>query len=186
MQHGITGRFILYVGSLYSRKIGKLLEAYKLLCARSESAPKLVLIGGRESHRLGEKEVGARLAAMHLLHRVLQLGELPQERLPVFMNAAEVFIYASVNEGFGLTPLEAMACGAPVIVSNTSALPEVAGDAALLVDPGNEQEIASAMQRVLDDSALREELRRRSIARARQFSWEKTMQETLDLYRKML
>jgi glycosyltransferase involved in cell wall biosynthesis len=92
----------------------------------------------------------------------------------------------SLYEGFGLGVLEAMACGAPVVVSSTSSLPEVVGDAGLLVDPTNEQEIASAMQRLLDDSSLREELRRRSMARAALFSWERTTQQTLDVYRRML
>ena len=185
-EYGIAGEFILYVGSLYSPKIGKLLEAYKLLCSKSKSAPKLVLIGGRESHGWREKDVAARLAALDLEQKVLLPGELPQDRLPFFMNAAKVFVYVSVYEGFGLTPLEAMACGTPVIASNAAALREIVGDAGLLVSPADVPGIASAVERLLHDSSLRAELRRRSMARAALFSWDRTTQQTLDLYRRML
>jgi len=185
-RYGVGGPFILYLGSLYSRKIGKLLEAYKILCSRWESPPKLVLIGGREMLGVGYKSLSERLAMLNLGGNVIRLGVVPEEALPVFMSAALVFVYVSLYEGFGLGVLEAMACGAPVVVSSTSSLPEVVGDAGLLVDPMNEQEIASAMQRLLDDSSLRDELRRRSMARAALFPWEQTTQQTLDVYRRML
>jgi glycosyltransferase involved in cell wall biosynthesis len=89
----------------------------------------------------------------------------------------------SLYEGFGLTPLEAMACGAPVICSNASSLPEVVGNAALLVNPRDDDEIAQTIARVLDDAALRDELRAKSLARAAQFSWERAASETLQVYR---
>jgi glycosyltransferase involved in cell wall biosynthesis len=123
---------------------------------------------------------------LHLEQNVLQVGFVADENLPVFMSAAEVYVFASLYEGFGIGPLEAMACGAPVIVSSTSSLPEVVGDAGLQVDPTNQEEIASAMQWVVENRSLREEMRRRSIARAALFSWERTTQQTLDFYRSML
>jgi alpha-1,3-rhamnosyl/mannosyltransferase len=96
---------------------------------------------------------------------------------------ATVFVMPSLYEGFGLTPLEAMACGVPVVCSNASSLPEVVGDAALLVNPRDGTALAQAIARVLDDAALRDELRAKSLARAAQFSWERTARETLQVYR---
>jgi glycosyltransferase involved in cell wall biosynthesis len=97
-------------------------------------------------------------------------------------NAAAVFVFPSLYEGFGIPALEAMACGTPVVASNRSSIPEVVGDAALLVDPTQPAEIASAVQRVLTDARLRKELRERGLERAAQFSWERTARETLAVY----
>jgi glycosyltransferase involved in cell wall biosynthesis len=103
--------------------------------------------------------------------------------LPALYAGAAVFVFPSLYEGFGLPPLEAMACGAPVVCSNAASLPEVVGDAALLVSPRDVSAIADAIQRVLTDAALREELRAKSLARAAQFSWERTARETLNVYK---
>jgi glycosyltransferase involved in cell wall biosynthesis len=184
--YGINGAFVLYVGSLYSRKMGKLLEAYKILCSRTKSPPKLVVVGGRQSLNPRYKNLSELLAALNLQQNVLHVGFVPDENLPVLMSAAEVYVFVSLYEGFGIGPLEAMACGTPVIVSSTSSLPEVVGDAGLLVDPTNQEEIASAIERLLESNSLREELRRRSVAQAALFSWERTAQQTLDIYRTML
>jgi glycosyltransferase involved in cell wall biosynthesis len=91
-------------------------------------------------------------------------------------------VFPSLYEGFGLPPLEAMACGTPVVTSNVSSLPEVTGDAALLVDPTDTNEIAHAMKRVLTDPALHADLRARGLARARQFSWERSARQIRDIY----
>ena len=95
---------------------------------------------------------------------------------------AAVFVFPSLYEGFGLPPLEAMACGTPVVTSNVSSLPEVTGDAALLVDPTDASAIAAAITRVVSEPALREELRARGLARARQFSWERSVKQIRDIY----
>ena len=105
--------------------------------------------------------------------------------LPALYSGASVFVFPSLYEGFGLPPLEAMACGAPVICSNAASLPEVVGDAALLVNPRDIDEIASAIERVLTDAALRGELRSRGIAQAAKFSWERTARETLKVYKQL-
>ena len=97
--------------------------------------------------------------------------------------AATAFVYPSLFEGFGLPPLEAMACGTPVVCSNTSSLPEVVGDAALLVDPRSDGDLAAALRSLLDDEELRARLRAAGPARARLFSWERTARETLAVYR---
>ncbi|OLB62984.1 MAG: hypothetical protein AUI11_03285 [Acidobacteria bacterium 13_2_20CM_2_66_4] len=110
------------------------------------------------------------------------LGYLPEETLAVMYRLAAVFVFPSLYEGFGLPPLEAMASGTPVVTSNLSSLPEVAGDAAMLVDPYDPQAIADGMQRVLTDERLRRELRTKGLARARQFSWETSVRRVREIY----
>jgi glycosyltransferase involved in cell wall biosynthesis len=107
---------------------------------------------------------------------------MPEETLAVMYRLASVFVFPSLYEGFGLPPLEAMASGTPVVTSNVSSLPEVAGNAALLVDPMNPEAIADGIQRVLTDDRLRQHLRERGIARARQFSWETSVRRVREIY----
>jgi glycosyltransferase involved in cell wall biosynthesis len=99
-------------------------------------------------------------------------------------NSARCLVHPAFYEGFGLTPLEAMACGTPVVVSNVSSLPEVVGDAALLFNPENDEEITVALWRVLSDTALRDELRAKGLRRAGAFSWERAARQTMDVYQK--
>jgi glycosyltransferase involved in cell wall biosynthesis len=105
------------------------------------------------------------------------------EDLPALYSACDLFVFPSLYEGFGLPPLEAMACGAPVTCSNTSSMPEVVGDAALLFDPSRPQEIAQAIGRILKEPALQADLRARSLQRAAQFSWRQCARTTLEVYR---
>ena len=109
---------------------------------------------------------------------------IAEEHLPALYAGAELFVFPSLYEGFGLPVLEALACGVPVVCSNSSSLPEVAGDAALLVDPLDVPAMAEALGRVLGDLSLQQELCARSLARARIFSWERTARETLAVYRR--
>ena len=110
---------------------------------------------------------------------------MTDQELALLYNGAALLVYPSFYEGFGLPPLEAMACGTPVITSNTSCLPEVAGDAALLVDPAGTEEIAGAISEVLTNSELREDLRARGLERAAGFTWERTARETVAVYREV-
>ena len=121
----------------------------------------------------------------HREPEIIFLRDVPDADLPALYAGAIVFVFPSLYEGFGLPPLEAMACGAPVVCSNASSLPEVVGDAAVLVDARNAQELGSAIARVLDDAALRDELRAKGIAQAAQFSWERTARETLKVYKQL-
>ena len=114
------------------------------------------------------------------------LDYVPDEDLPALFGACDAFVFPSLYEGFGLSPLEAMACGAPVVASNTSSLPEILGDAALLVNPREVGEIVAATERVITNRALRDELRGKGIARAAKFSWERAAHETLAVYEKVL
>jgi glycosyltransferase involved in cell wall biosynthesis len=123
----------------------------------------------------------------HQLHNYVRfLGYLPEETLAVMYRLAGVFVFPSIYEGFGLPPLEAMASGTPVVTSNVSSLPEVAGDAAVLVDPYNPTAIADGMYRVLTDNQLRRTLRARGPERARQFSWESSVRRVREIYGQVL
>lgn len=179
-RHGIERPYILYVGSLEPRKnLLRMLEAYIEL---GNWSPKwrLVIVG---AHNYGKSSPAAQLVEEKgLRDRVTFTGYVPDDDLPALYNAADLFCFPSLYEGFGLPVLEAMACGTPVVTSNTSSLPEVVGDAALLVEPYNVGEIASTMRRVLDDPTLARELRQKGLKRAMQFTWERTARETIDVY----
>jgi glycosyltransferase involved in cell wall biosynthesis len=143
---------------------------------------KLVLIGDEIS------KYAALRRAIHRyqLHRYVRfLGYLPEETLAVMYRLAGVFVFPSLYEGFGLPPLEAMASGTPVVTSNVSSLPEVAGNAAILVDPYDPQAIADGIRRVMTDGPLRAELRRKGLARAQQFSWETSVRRVREIYREV-
>jgi len=113
-------------------------------------------------------------------------GYIPVSELPLWYNAAELFVYPSLYEGFGLPPLEAMACGTPVVTANTSSLPEVVGEAGLTVDPLDAEGLAETIRRALDDGALRREMKERGLQRAKGFSCTKAAQETVQVYRRAM
>src|SRR5687768_14601253 len=182
--YGIDGDYVLSVGSIQPRKnLVRLIKAYALLRERHTSSkfPKLVLVGKRawlydETLRTLD-EAGCR-------DSVVLTGYVPEADLPALYSGALCFIYPSYFEGFGLPPLEAMKCGAPVIVGDQTSLPEVVGDAAVLVDPFEVDSIAAAMQRVIADSDLRARLRVKGLERAKLFDWRETARQTLSVYKK--
>jgi glycosyltransferase involved in cell wall biosynthesis/ubiquinone/menaquinone biosynthesis C-methylase UbiE len=177
---GIFHNFILFVGSLEPRKnLKTLLQAYATYVTRHAGKELLVVAGGKGWLNDDLPKIVAELG---IAERVKFLGYAQEVDLRVLYSAAKLFVYPSIYEGFGLPPLEAMACGAPVITSNTSALPEVVGDAALLIDPHHSEALSQAMQTVLRDDGLRLRMRQRSLARAALFSWERTAEETLAVY----
>jgi glycosyltransferase involved in cell wall biosynthesis len=179
---GLRGTpYILSVGTLEPRKNHvALLEAFARLRRRRPDLPhKLVLAGGRGWLYDGILMAIGRLG---LEDQVVLPGHA--EPLEVLYNGAEVLVYPSLYEGFGLPPLEAMACGTPVIVSDSSSLPEVVGDAGLLVDPRDVDGLGDALEAVLSDAGLRRRLREAGLRRAAQFSWERTARETLAVYEK--
>ena len=177
---GIFHNFILFVGSLEPRKnLKTLLQAYATYVTHHASKEWLVVAGGKGWLNDDLSQVAAELG---IAERVKFLGYVQEADLRVLYSAAMLFVYPSIYEGFGLPPLEAMACGAPVITSNTSALPEVVGDDALLIDPHSSKALYQAMERVLSDDALRLRMRQQSLARATLFSWERTAEETLAVY----
>jgi glycosyltransferase involved in cell wall biosynthesis len=173
-------RFILCFGTLEPRKnLATLIAAYALLRKESRLPHKLVIAGGK-GWRF--EHVFAAVDEAGLQDDVLFPGYVPSDEQPMWYNAAEVFAYPSLYEGFGFPPLEALACGTPVVASNRSSLPEVVGDAGLLVDPLDAVELAEALRRVLTDGGLRQELVARGLARAQSFSWSRAARETVEVY----
>src|SRR5205085_2132361 len=144
---------------------------------------KLVMIGDEISKYAALR----RAVHQHQLHKYVRfLGYMPEETLAVMYRLAAVFVFPSLYEGFGLPPIEAMASGTPVVTSNVSSLPEVAGDAAVLVDPYDPEAIADGIDRVLRDESLRRDLRARGLARAKQFSWESSVRRVHEIYMEAL
>ncbi len=182
-RYGLPERFVLYVGTLEPRKnLTTLLEAFALVSRSVPDVP--LLIGGGKGWMC--EPIFVRLEQLNLRDRVKFAGYIPEEELPLWYAAATVFVFPSIYEGFGMPPLEAMACGTPVITSNTSSLPEVVGDAGLMVAPTDPIALAEAIRRVLVDADLRAELRQRGLVRARRFSWADTAAKTLAAYREVV
>lgn len=181
-RYRIEGDYLLAVGSIQPRKnLVRLMAAYAELC-RSRGAgamPKLVLVGKRGWLDAGILRAAAESEASR---NILFTGYVPEIDLPALYSGALAFVYPSFYEGFGLPPLEAMQCGAPVVVGNRTSLPEVVGDAGLCVDPFSEREIAEAVARVIDDPHLRAAMSAHGVERARRFTWRATALATLQIY----
>jgi glycosyltransferase involved in cell wall biosynthesis len=172
--------FILAIGSADPRKnLASLIRAYAQLPAELIERHRLVLVW---SHRSLQDRLLSLARELGVADRITSVHAPTDLQLCQLYSAASVFVFPSLYEGFGLPPIEAMACGAPVVASNTSSLPEVLGDAALLVDPTSAAGLARAIAAVLTNPALLEDLRRRGLARAAQFSWEQTARQTLAAY----
>ena len=182
-RYNIDSQFILYVGNVESRKNVSLLikSIYKL--KKQGIKHKLVIIGARG---FGFKQINELVIELKLSDEVIFTGYIPDEDLVKFYNAADLFVFPSLYEGFGLPPLEAMACGCPVIVSNTSSLPEVVGNAGILIDPHDFDALAEEMYQILTNNDLKQNLSKKSVTRAKLFSWEKTARETWKVYEKVL
>lgn len=181
--YGVPDGYLLFVGSIEERKnLRRLLQACARLWAGGEERP-LLVVGAR---RWKYTRILETVQDLNLESHVLFTGYVPDSDLPALYSGADLFVFPSLYEGFGLPPLEAMACGTPVVTSNVSSLPEVVGDAAIMVDPYDVQGLAAAMRKVLDDADLRAEMREKGLARASQFTWERTAQETVKVYQKVL
>jgi glycosyltransferase involved in cell wall biosynthesis len=180
VSYGLPERYLLCVGTIEPRKnLERLLAAWEPLYLARE-APPLVIVGRRGWLNEG---FFAALERSPARDGVIFPGWMQDGDLPAVYAAAQLFIFPSIYEGFGLPVLEAMACGAPVVCSNATSIPEVAGDAALLFDPFEPDAIRETMRTALADDALRESLRQRGYRRAAKFSWERAADETLALYR---
>jgi len=179
-RYQLQDAFVLYAGNVKPHKnLERLIEAFDLVRRRGLGSLKLVLIGDEISKYAALR----RAVHRHQLHpHVRFIGYMPEETLAVMYRLARVFVFPSLYEGFGLPPLEAMASGTPVVTSNVSALPEVAGDAALLVDPYDPVAIAGAIHDVLTNDSLRRRLRQKGQQRASQFSWETSARRIRDIY----
>lgn len=182
-KYGLPERYILHVGTIEPRKnLVTLLDAWAAL--RREGAPQRLVIAGRRGWRCGA--FFARLRELGVEEEVTLPGFVEETDLPALYSAADLFAFPSLYEGFGLPVLEAMACGVPVVCSCTSSLPEVAGEAALLLDPHDPAAWAGAMGRALADPALREGLRAAGLAHARRFTWQAAARRTQQVYRAVM
>ncbi len=175
-------RYILAVGNLQPRKnLGRLVDAFAALVATGSVEQDLALLIAGQAHWRGS-ELFEAVRARGLQERVWFPGYVPEEDLPALYRGAEVFVHPALYEGFGLPPLEAMACSTPVVCSNAASLPEVVGNAALLFDPQDTDELARALGKLLGDPEQRRALALAGRARAARFSWERAARETLRVY----
>lgn len=183
-KYGLSLPYILGVGNLQPRKnLRALLEAFRFAKTERRIPHRLVLVGkpGWEAATFLQE-----VRTQGLEKEVIFTGYVPTEDLPGLYSSADLFVYPALYEGFGLPPLEAMACGTPVVASDAASLPEVLGEAALLVNARDIGALASAILRVLDDSGLALRLSGLGLAQARRFSWERTARKTVEVYRKAL
>jgi glycosyltransferase involved in cell wall biosynthesis len=178
-KYHISDDYMLFIGTLEPRKnIDALIRAFAMLDCGTHPL-KLVIAGGKGWLY---ETIFQEVERLQLRQRVIFTGYIAEEEKPLLISGAKLFLYPSLYEGFGLPILEAMACGTPTITSNSSCLPEIAGDGALLVDPQQDQAILGAMQRLLNDPMLYSVMSERAVRRAEQFSWQRTARETAEVY----
>ncbi len=183
-KYKLPPRYILFFSTIEPRKnLITLLDTYAELLKRGTNVPPLVVMGRKGW--LYERTL-QHIGALGLSERVVLTNWVEGADVPAVINLADVFVFPSLYEGFGLTPLEAMACGTPIISSNASSLPEVVGDAGILVEPRDVGGFADAITRVLENDALRQELRARGLKQAARFSWERAARDTLTVYDKVV
>ncbi len=186
-KYKLPERFILYLGTIEPRKnLGAVFEALQRLRAdpANQLGPKpMLVVAGRKGWLY--EPLFAKVTELGLQDCVIFTGYVPDEDTSALMSAATLFVFASLYEGFGLPVLEAMACGTPVVCSNTSSLPEVAGDAALIVDPTDVRAFGGALRSLWDNPELRAQLGARGLRHVRQFSWERAAEETAAVYREV-
>lgn len=180
-KYGIKSSYILFVGTVEPRKnLDHLIKAFYKI---SNSVVHQLVIVGKKGWR--HDNIHRLVRELNMEDRVIFTDYISNLEILYLYNNADVFVYPSIYEGFGIPPLEAMACGCPVVVSNVTSLPEVVGDAAMLVNPFDVDDIANKIYKVVSDRNLNNLLREKSIKQASKFSWEKCATETLDLYLKV-
>lgn len=178
-RHNLSPGYILYLGNIRKIKnVPRLLAAYEILRGTVPDAPTLVLAG--------EDQMPEETRPFRGRKDIRFLGPVPAEDVPALYTGAGLFVFPSLYEGFGLPPLEAMACGCPVVASTGGSLPEVLGDAALLTDPGDTEGLARAMERTLSDGGLRRALVEKGRVRAKHFSWKDSARKIFEIYEEVL
>lgn len=187
-RYGLGKRYVFYLGGLDLRKnIPQLVRAFARLYEQIKDPDLQLLIAGNPDKNKGPLFPDPRPLAAELgISKQIVYSYIEEEDKPTLYSDASLFVFPSLYEGFGLDPLEAMSCGAPVVCSNRTSLPEVVGDAALSIDPDNLQELVDAMYRVLTDTELQSDLRVRSLQQARRFNWHNAAEQTLAVYEEVL
>ena len=182
-KYGLAQDYFFYQGTIEPRKnLKRLIQAYGKMQGKGENIPELVLAGKKGWLY---DEIFEEVNKLHLNNVVKFLGYIDLEDISKLMRGAVAFVYPSLYEGFGLPPLEAMASGAPVITSNVASLPEVVGDAGILVDPMNVDQIAEAMLYLAEDKKMQGVLSEKGIERAKKFRWEDSAQQVIEIIRQM-
>ena len=181
---GIEGDYFLYLGTIEPRKnLERLIKAYHICTQRIGSdLPKLVLAGGKGWLY---DSIFAKVTELGLTDRVIFTKYVPSEDMNPLMCGAVAFVFPSIYEGFGMPPLEAMACGVPVLASDAASLPEVTGDCAVICNAYSEESIAEGLLRLYDDTALRADLSRRGLERASQFTWDASAKQLYNVYKEL-
>lgn len=179
----ISKPFILYLGGFSPRKnVTALVIAFEKIFAKLNKEYNLVIVGGNSDQYKSILDLSRNSCCSS---NIIFTGYVDNSLLPIFYNGCETFVYPSIYEGFGLPPLEAMSCGIPVIASNRSSIPEVVGNAGILVDPFNINELIDAIEKLLSSESLKSEFSNKSIERAKLFSWKNTAEKTLSVYRSL-
>ncbi|WP_035141291.1 glycosyltransferase family 4 protein [Flavobacterium daejeonense] len=179
-KYNLPEKYILFVGNIEGKKnLTSLLLAFNELINQNKIEHKLVLVGKKGWKN---KSVYKTISKYNLKQYILFTGYVPKKDLPVIYSMSDLFVFPSIYEGFGIPPLEAMACGIPVIVSNQGASPEICGDACLLVNPYDTHEMAKSIEMLLNNKELRQNKINLGLERVKQFNWEKTAKETLKVY----
>jgi glycosyltransferase involved in cell wall biosynthesis len=183
-RYQLSHSYLLYVGNIKPHKnLERLIEAFHLVRTQGRGELELIIIGDE----ISKLQALRRAVHKYDIHRYVRfLGYVPDKTLAVLYRLASVFVFPSLYEGFGLPPLEAMASGTPVVTSNVSSLPEVVGDAAILVDPYSAEAIADGILTVLRSTHLREELRQRGLKRAQEYSWARSVHRVREIYGQVL
>lgn len=182
-KYKIDAPFILYIGGFSPRKnVQSLIKAYEMLMKEENIDTKLVICGAKKDEL--EKIINISNKSK-VSSKIIFTDYVPDEDLPIFYNCSEIFVYPSLYEGFGLPPLEAMSCGTPVITSNTSSIPEVTKDSALLLNPYDTELLANSIYKLLTNNELKLNLSQKGFMRSLSFSWEKTAKKTLKVYEKI-
>jgi glycosyltransferase involved in cell wall biosynthesis len=193
-KYGLPESYLLYLGGFDQRKnVPTLLKAFAQLAKDSRA---FLVVAGRLPEYGLDLAIQAKrsdffpdprpiVQELGIGERVVFTGWVPEEDKPALYSGARALVFPSLYEGFGLPPLEALACGTPVIASNRGSLPEIVGEGGLLVEPDDVEGLAGAMERLLNDDTLWADLREKGLAHAARFSWEKTARETLAVYREI-
>lgn len=180
-KYHINTPYLLYIGGFSSRKnVKALINSFVKISPHFDKDYSLVIVGA-------QKDLGKNLCNKYTDYsKIIFTGFAPSEDLPILYSGCETFVYPSLYEGFGLPPLEAMSCGAPVITSNTTSIPEVVGDVGLLINPYDEDELCHTIEKLLSNPPLRDNLSKKGLERAANFSWEKTAINTMEAYKKIV
>jgi glycosyltransferase involved in cell wall biosynthesis len=183
-KYKLPPQFVLYVGTIEPRKnVAGIARAYSMMPAKLREEYPLVLAGSRGWYA---DTIFEEINSLNISGGIREIGFVDAEDLPALMSLAKLFVFPSHYEGFGYPPLEAMASGVPVITSNTSSLPEVIGDAGIMVEPNDFETLSSEMRKVLTDPKLHADLRVRGLARANEFTWQRTAKRTLEVFQRVL